>query len=120
MSSKSILAAAAAIALSLSAPAAQAQDVSAQSLNDLTCFAAFAAAYGNTEAQLSADQRQAIATGITYYLGRLEGRDPQTDWLGYLNSHEQEVYARVLIDTEFNRCIAEFTSVGARMVAASS
>lgn len=104
----------------LLATGAQAQDISEQSRNDLTCFAVFAAIYGTPGADMSADERQAVGTGITYYLGRLEGRDAQTDWLAYLNAHEQEIYARVLDEQEFSRCAAEFSALGARMVAAGS
>ena len=98
---------------------AQAQDISTQSWDDLTCFAVFAAIYGNADSNLSVEERQAVGSGITYYLGRLEGRDPQVDWLAYLGAHEQEVYTRVLDEAEFNRCATEFTAVGARMVAGS-
>ena len=102
------------------ASTAQAQDISQQSRDDLTCFAVFAAIFGTPNAEMTAEERQAVASGITYYLGRLEGRDPQTDWLAYLQAHEQEVYVRVLDEQQFNRCATEFTAVGARMASTGS
>ncbi|MBN8553580.1 MAG: hypothetical protein J0L52_11890 [Caulobacterales bacterium] len=98
----------------------QAEDISQQSRDDLTCFAVFAAIYGTPNSEMTVDERQAIGSGITYYLGRLEGREPQIDWLAYLQAHEQEIYSRVLDEQQFNRCATEFTAVGARMAATGS
>lgn len=120
MISKSVFAIAAAVALSVSAPAAQAQEISTQSRDDLTCFAVFAAIFGDPESGLSGDERIAVSSGVTYYLGRLEGRDPQTDWLAYLRDNEEAIYTRVLDEAEFQRCGTEYSAVGARMVAAGS
>jgi len=118
MNTKYLTAASAALALAIGASAVHAQDIGDQSRNDLTCFAVFAAIYGSPDSELSVQERQAVGSGITYYLGRLEGRAPQTDWLAYLRANEQEFYTRVLNEQEFNRCAEEFTAVGARMSAA--
>lgn len=106
-----------AMALALSSTAVQAQEISEVAMRDLTCFGVFAAVYGNPDLPITAEERAGVAMGIAYYLGRLQGRDPQIDWLDYLQRNETAVYARVQQESEVQRCGAELVVIGESMMA---
>lgn len=100
--------AASAAALILSAGAASAQ-VSPQNEADLQCLIVFAVV-----GDMAADDPQTAngaAMGITYYLGRLNGRDPQTDWLEYISRNTQ-YFEAASVTAHLQRCTTEFTERG--------
>ena len=96
-------------ALVLTTGAAQAQEISAADQQDMQCFALVAAQAGVGEQ--SPEMMAGLATAMMFYLGRMEGRSPDTDWLArietYLRSSEIEK-----LSTHSERCAAELISKG--------
>lgn len=96
-------------ALVLTAGSARAQEVSAADQQDMQCFALVAAQAGAGEQ--SPEMMAGLATAMMFYLGRMEGRSPDTDWLArietYLRSSEIEK-----LPTHADRCATELMSKG--------
>lgn len=106
---------AAAFALSLAGAApAVAQDLEPQNKADMQCFAALAYLGG----QLGADSPEmaGLAGGMMYYLGRLEGRSPNINWLGQLETYLTSVDEAEL-QSHLERCGSELSVKGAALVA---
>ncbi|RZJ16917.1 MAG: hypothetical protein EON91_11290 [Brevundimonas sp.] len=100
-------------ALALTAGAAQAQEMSAADQQDIQCFALVAAQAG--EGEQSPEKMASLATAMMFYLGRMEGRSPNTDWLArietYLRSSEVEK-----LPTHAERCATEMMSKGKALI----
>jgi hypothetical protein len=112
MSLSIALAAALALAVPQDPPAA----LTDQQSNDLFCVAAYAMAAGQ-DASVAAT----VAPGLFFYLGRLEGRDPEVDWLEQLAeraqgwSVEQVNDARAGCDQVIGERAMSLVQVGSRM-----
>ena len=76
-----MVAVALAAVLGLSAGSAQAE-VKGADLADMQCLALVA--YLGGQAAEGTDEQAGLVGGMMYYLGRLEGRSPDTDWLAEL------------------------------------
>jgi hypothetical protein len=76
---KRLIGMAAALVLTATAGSASAQAISATDRADMQCFVVSAVLAGQYE-EGSAEQT-GLASGLLYFLGRLEGRTPGTDWL---------------------------------------
>lgn len=101
-----IAAAFAAVAL-ISAPATQA--VPPEAVADLQCLGVLNILMDNSDmAELT---RKELVGSMMYYLGRLEGRDPHTDWV-----KSMEQYMRTTpfeeIDSQNRRCGEELSAKG--------
>lgn len=101
----------------LSSPAA-AQTLDDASLRDVQCMAvtlAIASQYNDSGDQVG--MQTAIGT-MSYYLGRLEGRDPDVEWVSYFADHPDAFRQAVADQRNFERCGAEIVALGQSMVAA--
>lgn len=103
------------LALSLAAaPPAAAQTPSAAEVADMQCFAVVAL-LGSQMEEDSPDMA-GIAGGMMYYLGRLEGRSPRTDWLKQMKTYLEKIDEKEL-EPHFERCGRELEITGSAMVA---
>lgn len=88
-------------------------DLSPQNRGDLQCLTLAVVAIGASDDN---EFKAALTSGATYFYGRLQGRQPGTDWLARLAA-----YARTepLDDIEANRerCIGEVQAMGAAFTA---
>lgn len=102
----SLLAALAAVA-ALSAPADDLSDLKPQDKADMQCMAVIVVALGMTEDQ---NQRAGMATGATFFFGRLQGRTPGTDWLARFSTY---IRTEPVADLDANRqrCAAEMQAM---------
>lgn len=105
-------------AVALSAPAADLSDLKPQDKADLQCMAVAVVAIGMSTDQAS---RAGLATGATFFYGRLQGRTPGTDWLARFTTY---IRSEPVDDLEANRvrCANEigemanaFSTAGAAM-----
>lgn len=105
---------AAVLALSTVAAPASAQTQNPQNMADMQCFASIAYLAGKSEAD--AIQIAGLTAGTMYYLGRLEGRSPNVDWLQqlhiYLNATDEAE-----IQSHLSRCGTELSAKGDALVA---
>jgi len=112
------LIAALAAAVALTAPADDLSDLKPQDKADLQCMAVAVVAIGMSTDQ---DQKAGLATGATYFFGRLQGRTPGTDWLArfttYIRSEPvDELEAnRMRCANEIGAMAQAFTSAGEAM-----
>lgn len=107
-------AAALALAVGLMAPlAAQAQSVPANPTDaaDMKCLALLV-----TIVEMGGEESTQVMPGVFYYLGRLEGRTPSTNWL-----EATEAYRRVTpveaLAADAERCSQELMVKGNEMIA---
>jgi hypothetical protein len=102
----SLLAALAAVA-ALSAPADDLSDLKPADKADVQCMAVIVVAIGMTE---DPAQKAVMATGATFFFGRLQGRTPATDWLARFSAY---IRTEPLADLDANRqrCAAEMQSM---------
>ncbi|MDB5422452.1 MAG: hypothetical protein JWR59_2399 [Brevundimonas sp.] len=110
--------AAAAFSLGLcltSATAASAQSSTARdpvNRADLQCMSIMAAGVGMMED--GSKEQLGLVAGMSYYLGRLEGRAPSVNWLDELGSYLAGDFQDE-VKTQSERCGAEMIAFGARM-----
>ena len=98
---------------------AQSQDpVSQADQRDMECAALFAAIGG-----LQPEEAEGAAVGMTYYLGRLEGRNPGTNqvtqFFEWVSSKTEEELA-VMLDAAAPRCGSEMETLGTSLMKAGS
>jgi hypothetical protein len=107
MGRRSIAASAAALSLLLVAgPAAQAADDPAEA--DFRCFAAMSQAGGGDT--VADDTRAQLASGALYFLGKLDGRDPDLDLENALAERAKTKMKPKQLRREMARCSAELKS----------
>ncbi|HYC67025.1 hypothetical protein [Brevundimonas sp.] len=108
-----MIATAFALSLAGAAPAA-AQDLEPQNKADMQCFAALSWLGG----QVAEDSPEmaGLTGGMMYYLGRLEGRSPNTDWLRQLGIYLDSV-TEAELGSDLERCGNELSVKGAALVA---
>ena len=104
------------VALSLmTGPAlAQSRDIALADLRDVECLAVTAVAVGATEA--GSEQQMGLVGGMMYFLGRLEGRTPGTDWLSYFASYVQSPDIEKKLEAQYDRCAQEMIDKGNALV----
>jgi hypothetical protein len=104
---------AAALTLALAAGSAMArtQDA-AQDLRDIQCIALVSMA----AADAPAEQQAGLVGGMMYYLGRLEGRDPTTDWLDRIADFLRTPGVEQQLLAERQRCGQELVAKGQTMM----
>jgi hypothetical protein len=85
---------------------------------DMECAALFAAIGG-----MQPEAAESAAVGMTYYLGRLEGRNPGTSqvtrFFEWVSSKTEEELA-VMLDAAAPRCGAEMETLGTSLMKAGS
>lgn len=96
-------------AMTLTAGAAQAQEMSTADRQDVQCFSLIAAKGGSGER--SAEVMSGLASAMMFYLGRLEGRSPDTDWLARIQTFLQSPEVENL-PAHTERCSKEMMSKG--------
>lgn len=96
-------------ALVLTAGAARAQDMSGAELQDLQCFTLVAGQVG--QAQDDPQAAAGLAAVMMFYLGRLEGRSPDVDWLARLEAYILSPEVEKL-DQHRQRCGTEMVAKG--------
>ena len=89
-------------------------DLKPADLADLQCLAL--TAYAAAIAEPDSEERAGIASGVTYYLGRLQGRTPEVDWLPRLRSFSETLKPGEL-QAVAPRCGAELIEIGRAMTA---
>lgn len=107
------------ITLTLISTPAAAQTPSTAARADMKCMAVFAVMLGSLgEDPIEADAEMAAgaASALSYYLGRLQGRDPDTDWMGVFGEALEDVTLEEL-SREAPRCGKEMEAVGSALVA---
>lgn len=105
MGRRSIAAMAALSVLMAAAPAAQAADDPTEA--DLRCFTAMSQAGGGDT--VSDDTRAQLASGALYFLGKLDGREPDLDLESALAERAKKLKPKQL-RREMARCSAELKS----------
>lgn len=100
--------AALAAALALSAPPADLSDLKPADRADLQCMTLIVVFIGATEDSNASAQ---LASGATYYYGRLQGRTPGTDWLSRLADYIR-TEPREELEANRQRCVQEVTTLG--------
>lgn len=88
-------------------------DMTPQDLADLQCVAVFSAVAG-----INPEVAEQAAIPVFYYLGRLEGRTPNVDWLARLREYGNTVTLGEL-EGHLERCTAKVTERGEAMQAAA-
>lgn len=111
---RKFLAALAATALTVSAAPALAQSTDALNDQDLACVAIFAAIGGVVTP--GSQEANAAGMGMTYYLGRLQGRTPGVDWLQEMYNRRETLFEPAYLESHFTRCGEEFSAQGRRMI----
>lgn len=96
-------------ALVLTAGAARAQEISAADQQDMQCFALVAAQAGMSEP--SPEAMTGLVSIMMFYLGRLEGRSPDVDWLARIAAYIQTPEVEKL-DQHRQRCGTEMAAKG--------
>lgn len=91
------------------ANAASAQDIPPEAAADMQCMAVLVAASDNEA--LTPEVRQGFMASMMFYLGRLEGRDPETAWLERLTAYLVRVEAKD-IQAHAPRCGHELMEKG--------
>ncbi|WP_296166192.1 hypothetical protein [uncultured Brevundimonas sp.] len=105
----------ASVALGLMAgPAlAQSRDIAPADLRDVECMAVVAVAGGAAEE--GSDEQIGLIGGLMYFLGRLEGRTPGTDWLSYFGTYIQAPDIEKKLEAHYERCGQEMIDKGAAL-----
>lgn len=78
---------------------------------DLQCIGVLAMHLDNDMSELA---RQKLLGNMMYYLGRLEGRDPGTDWVAAMERYSRETDFEVF-DRQNRRCGEELSSMERRI-----
>lgn len=107
------LIAALAAGLALSAAPADLSDLSPADRADLQCMTLIVVTIGATEDATSSAQ---LASGATYYYGRLQGRAPATDWLARLADYARTEPGEEL-EANRQRCVREMQTLGEAFIA---
>jgi hypothetical protein len=109
MSTLAILSGALALAIT-----PQTDDLKPADLADLQCMAL--TAYMVSQVEPETIEQAGIASGVMYYLGRLQGRTPEIDWLPRLQK-----FSMTLVPEDLQgfapRCGAELVAIGSAMTA---
>lgn len=105
---------AAALALMTGSATAQSPEISPANMRDVECLAIMAVLGGSIE-EGSTEQMGAVG-GMMYYLGRLEGRTPGTDWLAYFTTYLQSPNIEKNLEPHYERCGQEMIDKGASLV----
>lgn len=112
---KTLAALAATAALALFAAPAAAQDpvlpANPQDAADMQCLAMIAVMMGQVDEQTAAQ----LSPGLFYYLGRLEGRTPATDWITASGAYAAGADVGRLFAVQ-ERCAAEMAAKGREMI----
>ncbi len=110
------LIAALAAGLALTAAQADLSDLSPENRADLQCLTLTVVAVGASEDPETAAQ---IASGATYFYGKLEGRAPGTDWLARLAAYARSEPGEE-IEANRMRCSQEMQTLGEAFTAMGS
>lgn len=102
-----------ALGLMISPASAQSRDVSPSDLRDVECMAVVAVAGGAAEE--GSDEQIGLVGGLMFFLGRLEGRTPGTDWLAYFGAYIQVPDIEKKLETHYERCAQEMIDKGAAL-----
>ena len=92
----------------------QTDDLKPADLADLQCLALTAYTVALVEA--GTVEQAGVASGVTYYLGRLQGRSPEIDWLPRLRKFSMTLAPEDLQGFA-PRCGAELSEIGNAMIA---
>ncbi|MGV8928939.1 MAG: hypothetical protein ACOH1E_04250 [Brevundimonas sp.] len=96
------MAAALLLATTATSASARADDVSAADTADMQCFVLLA--YLSGQAGEDSAEQSGLVGGMMYFLGRLEGREPGTDWMKGLADYILSVDDDALVvEMESNR-----------------
>lgn len=101
------------LAAALTAGVAHAQTIKPADEADLQCMAVMLIMAENAERDSA--ERQGAFSGTWYFLGRLEGRTPEVDWLARLRDLLPTTVNQNL-DPWAERCMAEFVARGQAMM----
>jgi len=82
-----------------------------QDAADMQCLAMIAVITGQVEPDMAAQ----LALGMFYYLGRLEGRTPGTDWITVSGQYAASSTPEQIFSVQ-QRCSEELIAKGAEMV----
>lgn len=111
---KTFIAAIFALSLVVAYPARAEAPVTTADRADIQCLAIMLAVIG-VDPDMDAEAQAGVAAGAMYYLGRLNGRSPDRDWLAYLTTYLESAPEEDF-KTEGVRCGEEMTRVGGEMV----
>ena len=92
---------------------AQSREISPADMRDVECLAVTAVAVGST--QEGSSEQMGLVGGMMYFLGRLEGRTPSTDWLAYFAAYVQSPDAEKKLEPHYDRCAQEMIDKGAAL-----
>ena len=92
---------------------AQSRDIAPADLRDVECMAVVAVAGGAAEE--GSDEQIGLVGGLMFFLGRLEGRTPGTDWLAYFGTYIQEPDIEKKLEVHYERCAQEMIAKGAAL-----
>ncbi|MBU1323984.1 MAG: hypothetical protein KJ676_01945 [Alphaproteobacteria bacterium] len=112
---KTLAALAATATLAFFAAPAAAQDPvlppNPQDAADMQCMALVVVLMGTADEAMAAQ----LSPGLFYYLGRLEGRTPGTDWINVAGEYAALSTVEQLFSVQ-QRCAAEMTAKGREMI----
>ena len=91
----------------------QSREISPADMRDVECLAVIAVAGG--AAEQGSDEQIGLVGGLMFFLGRLEGRTPGTDWLAYFGSYVQSPDIEKKLETQYDRCAEEMIEKGAAL-----
>ena len=103
-----------ALALMAGPTLAQSRETSPADMRDVECLAVTAVAVGST--QEGSSEQMGLVGGMMYFLGRLEGRTPGTDWLAYFAAYVQSPDVEKRLEAHYQRCAQEMIDKGAALV----
>lgn len=103
------------VALGLTASPAlgQSREISPADMRDVECLAVVAVA--GATAEPDSDEQMGLVGGMMYFLGRLEGRTPSTDWLAYFAAYVQSPDVEKKLEPHYERCGREMIDKGAAL-----
>ena len=81
---------------------------------DVQCLAIVFAIFGS-DPDMAPEQQLGLASGAMYYLGRLQGRTPDVDWLARLVTYLESA-PEADFKTEQQRCGQEMIATGAALI----
>lgn len=108
------VAGAAALGLIAGSATAQSREISPANMRDVECLAVTAITVGSTED--GSTEQMGVVGGLMYYLGRLEGRTPGTDWLAYFATYLQSPDLEKKLEPHYERCGQEMMDKGTAMI----
>ena len=108
----------AAIALSAIALPASGQQLNEANRNDLQCMAITLYVASSSDENVDAARRQIMTSGMHYFLGRLDGRDPSVEWISYFADHPATFLELLDDPAACERCGQELIALGRGMAAA--